>query len=80
MISFVIILSQLILRDYKEIRWGMILCSLLFLCLFIGLIINICLLDWDIVIQLLILLLLSLPLENQFLPILWKTKKLKKDH
>lgn len=80
MISFVIILSQLILRDYKEIRWGMILCNLLFLCLFIGLIVNICLLDWDIVIPLLILLLLSLPLENQFLPILWKTKKLKRDH
>lgn len=80
MISFVIILSQLILRDYKEIRLGMILCSLLFLCLFIGLIVNICLLDWDIVIPLLILLLLSLPLENQFLPILWKTKKLKIDH
>ena len=80
MISFVIILSQLILRDYKEIRWGMILCSLLFLCLFIGLIINICLLDWDVVISLSILLLLSLPLENQLLPILWKTKKLKKDH
>lgn len=79
MISFVIILSQLILRDYKEIRWGMILCSLLFLCLFIGLIINICLLDWDVVIPLFILLLLSLPLENQFLPILWKTKKLKRD-
>ena len=80
MTSLVIIIAQIILKDYTEIRWGMILCSLLFLCLFVCFIVSVCLLDWNTAIPLLLIFLLSLPLENQFLPILWKTKKLKRDH
>jgi hypothetical protein len=80
MISLVTIIAQIILRDYKEIRWGMILCSLLFLCLFIVFVISVCLLNWNVAILSLILLLLSILLEIKYLPILWKTKKLKRDH
>lgn len=79
MTSLLIIVAQIILKEYKEIRWGMILCSLSILCIFICLVVNICLLNWDIAVLLLTLLLLSLLLENQFLPILWKSKKLIKD-
>lgn len=79
MTSLIIIISQIILKDYKEIRWGMILCSFLFLCIFVCFIVSVCLLDWNTAIPLLLILFVSLPLENQILPILWKTKKLKKD-
>lgn len=78
MTSLIIILAQIILKDYKEIRWGMILCGFLFLCLFVVFVISACLLNWNLAIPLLILLLLSILLENKYMPKLWKTKKLRK--
>jgi hypothetical protein len=77
MISFVIILSQLILRDYNEIRWGMIFSSLTFITIFIFDIISFCLLDLSISISLTIILVLIIVLEHKYLPKLWKTKKIK---
>ncbi len=78
MTSLLTIIAQIILKDYKEIRWGMILYSFLFLCLFIVFVISVCLLNWDVAILSLILLLLSILLENKYMPKLWKTKKLRK--
>ena len=77
--SLIIILSQIILKDYKEIRWGMIISSILFIIFVVIDVINILRLNWDIIIPITIMIIIGYMLEFYYLPKLWKSKKLLKN-
>jgi hypothetical protein len=77
--SLIIILSQIILKDYKEIRWGMIISSILFIIFVVIDIINMLRLNWDIIIPITIMIIIGYMLELYYLPKLWKSKKIIKN-
>lgn len=77
--SLIIILSQIILKDYKEIRWGMIISSILFIIFVVIDVINILRLNWDIIIPITIMIIIGYMLEFYYLPKLWKSKKIIKN-
>lgn len=77
MISLTIIISQIILKDYGEIRIGMIISSLIFIILLATIILSLVLDNIILTLSLLFFIGLGFIVEDKLLPKLWKTRKIK---
>jgi len=77
MYSLIIIIAQLILKDYKELRIGMLISSLIFILLCITFIISIFNYKNAILVSFISIIVYML-FENYIMPKLWNSKKLLK--
>ena len=78
MCSLIILIGQIFFRDYKEIRVGAIVSSLIFIALFTFLIVSFCKYV-NLILLALGLVLIYMIIETYAMPWIWRSKRIIKD-